>query len=78
MDHEFSFMMVKRSWQKFGAITDVKVVQGGEEDSEGEHIQLQKTGYTVRPIPIKQYTGVQETQRLVSYLCFRQENREDT
>ncbi len=44
--------------EKFNSITDVQIVQGDEENKSGDQIKLEKMGYTIRPINIKQYTGV--------------------
>lgn len=61
--HEYVFMVVKRSRETNGAVYDVKVALAPENQASGPK-DLFEQGYECKKIPIDQYPGVRETNRM--------------
>lgn len=65
INHEYVFILIKRSVNPEKAIYDLNVIMEDEEFNPKE----QTLNYVF--VPIKQYTGVRETTHKVPYICYR-------
>jgi hypothetical protein len=69
VEHQFTYMILKRSSNPQNAIFNVEIVIADEETGPVDYI---RKGWKCIAIPINQYTGIRATYHTVPYLCYQQ------
>ena len=70
VEHQFTYMVIKRTSSPKEAIFNLQVVIGNEYTGPEEYNN--KNGWKRIDIPIEQYTGIRATYHTVPYICFQQ------
>lgn len=68
INHVYVYLIFKRTYVPEKAIYEIDVVMGDESDGPVEKLN---EGFRAIAIPIKQYTGVRETNKTIPYLILR-------
>lgn len=69
IDHNYTYLIMKRSSKPDKAVYDVDVVIADEETGP---VNYKKNGWKCVNIPINQYTGIRATYHTAPWLCFKQ------
>jgi hypothetical protein len=69
VEHQFTYMILKRSSNPQNAIFNVEIVIADEETGPVDYL---RKGWKCIAIPINQYTGIRATYHTVPYLCYQQ------
>lgn len=70
--HQYTYILVKRSFSPENAICDLKLVLAPEGDPNCAELKsLINEKYRIIECPVQQYTGVRETFKKAVYLCFK-------
>ncbi|EAR94374.2 hypothetical protein TTHERM_00049190 (macronuclear) [Tetrahymena thermophila SB210] len=70
INHVYVYLVIKRSANPEGAIYDMDIIMYDEQDERGPYQKI-KEGWKAIAIPVKQYTGVQETTHNIPYLLIK-------
>jgi hypothetical protein len=68
INHTYVFLVFKKSYLPENAIYDIDVAMADESDGPVEKLS---EGWRAIAVPIKQYTGVRETNKTIPYLIIK-------
>ena len=72
INHQYTYVLVKRSISPENAICGFKVVLAPESNPNSPQLKpLIESGWRVIECPVQQYTGVRESTKLSVYICFK-------
>lgn len=72
LKHQYTYILVKRSFSPENAICDFKLILSNEESPYSEELnQMINQDYRIIECPVEQYTGMRETYKKAVFLCFK-------